>query len=120
MPSWRWYVHLPASGLAHARPQLDLRAEVVPGPEDKKERYEIARRTFAQLEQCVGEFGVVLTRCSIPVECVASNSESLRGKVLRVVVSLLSAEAEQTPRSLWDWWGMYSRVEFVQLLPAGS
>ncbi|WOO76537.1 uncharacterized protein LOC62_01G000164 [Vanrija pseudolonga] len=86
---------------------LDLRAEVVPGPDDKKERYEIARRTFAQLEH-------------IPVECVASNGESLRGKVLRVVVSLLSADAEQTPRGLWDWWGMYSRVEFVQLLPAGG
>ncbi|KAL1413725.1 hypothetical protein Q8F55_001507 [Vanrija albida] len=86
---------------------LDLRAEVVPGRDDKKERHDIAARTLAQLE-------------TIPIECIASNGESLRGKVLRVVVSLLSAPDAEAPRGLWDWWGMYSRVEFVQLLPGGG
>lgn len=85
-------------------------------------RHDIAQRAFRQLEH-------------LPLECLASNGESLRGKVLRVILALLnvSHESESTEsqsgnanatataatvgEGLWDWWNIYSRVQFIQLLP---
>jgi hypothetical protein len=68
---------------------------------------------------------------------------SQRGKVLRIVLALLSAttEPEYYSQQVWDWWnvvspkiyalrirhwidvshaGKYSRVQFIQIIPAPS
>ncbi|WVQ91961.1 hypothetical protein IAS59_005769 [Cryptococcus gattii] len=61
----------------------------------------------------------------IPIECLARNGESMRGKVAHVVLSLLDASrdtsiAQEDPKmgeSLWNWWNMYSRVLCLQVIP---
>lgn len=45
----------------------------------------------------------------MPLECLASNGESMRGKVLRVILALLNATHEGAlGEGLWDWWNMVS------------
>ncbi|BEI97789.1 hypothetical protein CcaverHIS631_0300880 [Cutaneotrichosporon cavernicola] len=81
---------------------LDLRAKVA---DDDGSRHEIAQTVFQQLE-------------GMPLECLASNGESMRGKVFRVILALLNATPEGAlGDGLWDWWNMYSRVQFIQLMP---
>lgn len=56
----------------------------------------MAQRAFRQLEH-------------MPLECLASNGESMRGKVLRVILALLNATPEGSlGDGLWDWWNMVS------------
>lgn len=124
---------------------LDLHSRLVPGDQDEveRERIAIARRAFSRLEHT-------------PVECLASNGESMvrwvwgvgrrrrlvllipqRGKVLRIILALLTpgpksnlcappagttepdapASVPALGDGLWDWWNIYSRVQFVQLMP---
>ncbi|GMK58065.1 hypothetical protein CspeluHIS016_0500970 [Cutaneotrichosporon spelunceum] len=82
---------------------LDLRAKVA--VDDDGSRHEIAQAVFQQLD-------------GMPLECLASNGESMRGKVFRVILALLNATPEGAlGDGLWNWWNMYSRVQFIQLLP---
>lgn len=87
---------------------LDFRAAIVPALDTRKEREEVARKSYAVLE-------------SIPIEYLASNGECMRGKVLRIILTLLSmtTEPELFSQNVWDWWNMYSRVQFLQVIPEG-
>jgi len=67
---------------------------------------------------------VALLMSSIPIDCIASNGESMvrllffldadvanvqRGKVLRVILALLDEDnSQQFSSELWDWWNMVS------------
>lgn len=90
---------------------LDLRAALVPAlaRDTRREREAVARRSYRVLE-------------SIPIEYLASNGECMRGKVLRIVLTLLSmtTEPERFSQNIWDWWNMYSRVQFLQVIPDES
>lgn len=91
---------------------LDLKGKLHPDEDthNEKARQEIAQRAFRQLEH-------------MPLECLASNGESMRGKVLRVILALLnvsSQEAGTLGEGLWDWWNMFSRVQFLQLMPTAG
>lgn len=45
----------------------------------------------------------------MPLECLASNGESMRGKVFRVILALLNATPEGAlGEGLWDWWNIVS------------
>ncbi|KIR26190.1 hypothetical protein I307_05224 [Cryptococcus deuterogattii 99/473] len=91
---------------------LDLKARFSPDMDIRQDRQLIAHRVFEQLQ-------------SIPIECLARNGESMRGKVAHVVLSLLDAYrdtsiAQEDPKmgeSLWNWWNMYSRVLCLQVIP---
>lgn len=53
-----------------------------------------------------------------PIEHLAANGEAMRGKVLRIIISLLGT----SETTFWNdevklWWDMYSRVQFVQVIP---
>lgn len=88
---------------------LDFRAAIVPALDTRQEREDVARKSYAVLE-------------SIPIEYLASNGECMRGKVLRIILTLLSmtTEPELFSQNIWDWWNMYSRVQFLQVIPDES
>ncbi|AAW45173.2 expressed protein [Cryptococcus deneoformans JEC21] len=91
---------------------LDLKVRFSPDVDIRQDRQSIAQRVFQQLQ-------------SIPIECLARNGESMRGKVAHVVLSLLDAsqdtsvtqEDSKMGESLWNWWNMYSRVLCLQVIP---
>lgn len=104
---------------------LDLRASIRPHEDTRAEREEMARKAYDGLS-------------SIPYEYLASNGESMRGKVLRIILALLSMTPEPInfSQNVWDWWNMvsrvcgvgcckgsrltktqYSRVQFLQVIP---
>lgn len=97
------------TGLCAEFSLLDFRAALAPALDTRAEREAVALRAYRILE-------------SIPVECLASNGECMRGKVLRIVLSLLamSGEPETLSQHVWDWWNVYSRVQFLQVIPGGS
>jgi hypothetical protein len=71
--------------------------------DDDGGRYEIAQGVFRQLE-------------GMPLECLASNGESMRGKVFRVILALLNTTPEGAlGDGLWDWWNMVSLRAFSEL-----
>jgi hypothetical protein len=100
--------------------QLDFRVHLDPEEDTRAERESLARKAYATLS-------------SVPIEYLASNGESMRGKVLRIVLDLLSMtrseEANTTPmqgedvgdgegaqpfgKDVWDWWNM---VRWAQCL----
>lgn len=88
---------------------LDFRAAIVPALDTRQEREDLARKSYEVLE-------------SMPVEYLASNGECMRGKVLRIILTLLSmtTEPELFSQNIWDWWNMYSRVQFLQVIPDES
>ncbi|AFR94585.2 hypothetical protein C343_02669 [Cryptococcus neoformans C23] len=91
---------------------LDLKVRFSPDMDIRQDRQSIAQRVFQQLQR-------------IPIECLARNGESMRGKVAHVVLSLLDAsqdtsvtqEDSKMGESLWNWWNMYSRVLCLQVIP---
>ncbi|RSH92930.1 hypothetical protein EHS25_008376 [Saitozyma podzolica] len=84
---------------------MDFRSTLRPSEDTRQDREETARRAYETL-------------ASVPVEYLASNGESMRGKVLRVILSLLSMSTDQEHLggNAWDWWNMYSRVQFLQVI----
>ncbi|GMK56592.1 hypothetical protein CspeluHIS016_0304320 [Cutaneotrichosporon spelunceum] len=85
---------------------LDFRACLRPDEDTRSEREDLACKAHAALS-------------GLPLEYLASNGESMRGKVLRIILALLHTAAEPVnfSRNLWDWWNMYSRVQFLQVVP---
>lgn len=59
---------------------------------------------------------------SIPLDALAANGESMRGKVLRIICALLNRAStpDRLSESLQDWWSMFSVLPFVQVSTAGS
>ncbi|KAK1921136.1 hypothetical protein DB88DRAFT_499777 [Papiliotrema laurentii] len=86
---------------------LDLRLALRPGEDLRPEREKIAKSAYATLS-------------SIPLEYLASNGEAMRGKVLRTILALFNASTspEEIGNGVWDWWSMYSQVQFIQVIPA--
>ncbi|GFZ43108.1 hypothetical protein JCM24511_00826 [Saitozyma sp. JCM 24511] len=80
---------------------LDLKAKVCPDGTTEAEREAIAKRAYETLS-------------NIPIEHLAANGESMRGKVLRTILALLSSTADPSEMgsNVWDWWNM-----FLQLIP---
>ncbi|KLT45847.1 hypothetical protein CC85DRAFT_281999 [Cutaneotrichosporon oleaginosum] len=85
---------------------LDFRACLRPDEDTRAEREEQARKAYATLS-------------GLPLEYLASNGESMRGKVLRIILALLHTAAEPVnfSQNMWDWWNIYSRVQFLQVVP---
>ncbi|KAM0749420.1 hypothetical protein T439DRAFT_327121 [Meredithblackwellia eburnea MCA 4105] len=86
---------------------LDLKALLsADNSEVEKERHRLAKRAYETL-------------ASIPLENIAANGESMRGKVFRTILSLLNTkdDAEKLAENVWDWWNIYSRVQFLQIAP---
>ncbi|KAL7418286.1 hypothetical protein Q5752_006742 [Cryptotrichosporon argae] len=84
---------------------LDYKAILLPGRDFQAERQATAKHAFETLS-------------SMPVECLASNGESMRGKVLRIIMSLLGATFESDlGEHVWEWWNMYSKFQFLQVIP---
>ncbi|BEJ13508.1 hypothetical protein CspHIS471_0306820 [Cutaneotrichosporon sp. HIS471] len=85
---------------------LDFRACLRPDEDTRSEREEMARKAYATLS-------------GVPLEFLASNGESMRGKVLRIILALLHTAAEPVnfSQNVWDWWNIYSRVQFLQVVP---
>lgn len=102
--------------------QLDFRVHLDPEEDTRPERESLARKAYATLS-------------SVPIEYLASNGESMRGKVLRIVLDLLSmtkggdtgansssnspaqangggssgtGESQAFGKDVWDWWNMVS------------
>lgn len=107
--------------------QLDFRVHLDPEEDTRTERETLARKAYATLS-------------NVPIEYLASNGESMRGKVLRIVLDLLSmasgsgtdksgTESQPFGKDVWDWWNMvcshsrfaltmqYSSVQFFQVIP---
>lgn len=42
-----------------------------------------------------------------------------RGKVLRIILTLLSMTTEPVnfSQNAWEWWNIYSKVQFLQVIP---
>ncbi|KAJ9092586.1 hypothetical protein QFC19_008694 [Naganishia cerealis] len=85
---------------------LDLKALADPTHDISSERELVGREMYSLLS-------------SIPVEHLAANGESMRGKVLRIIIALLSnsASPEHWNQHVRDWWDIYSKVQFVQMIP---
>ncbi|GHJ88004.1 hypothetical protein NliqN6_4406 [Naganishia liquefaciens] len=85
---------------------LDLKAMADPNHDIAPERELVGREMYSLLS-------------SIPVEHLAANGESMRGKVLRIIIALLSnsASPEFWNQHVRDWWEIYSKVQFVQMIP---
>ncbi|KAJ9110508.1 hypothetical protein QFC22_006729 [Naganishia vaughanmartiniae] len=85
---------------------LDLKALADPTHDIASERESVGREMYSLLS-------------SIPVEHLAANGESMRGKVLRIFIALLSnaASPEHWNQHVRDWWDIYSKVQFVQMIP---
>ncbi|KAM0747027.1 hypothetical protein T439DRAFT_293408 [Meredithblackwellia eburnea MCA 4105] len=85
---------------------LDLKSIVSPESSVEGERHRLAKRAYETLS-------------SIPLENIASNGESMRGKVFRTILSLLNTKDDPGKLSehVWEWWNIYSRVQFVQVIP---
>ncbi|KAL1412559.1 hypothetical protein Q8F55_000306 [Vanrija albida] len=85
---------------------LDLRASICPDEDTRQEKEEMAGKAYDTLS-------------SIPIELLASNGESMRGKVLRIILTLLSMTTEPVnfSQNAWEWWNIYSRVQFLQVIP---
>ncbi|OXC67411.1 hypothetical protein AYX13_04132 [Cryptococcus neoformans] len=76
---------------------IDFRSALSPGYDSPPQRQITARKAYDILS-------------SIPIECLASNGQSVRGKILRVVLSLLSFAPDPSDISghVWDWWNLVS------------
>lgn len=84
---------------ASARPQSSLIAE----------RHRVARETYRQLS-------------NISATQLASNGESMRSKVISIILVLfnsISHETDLTQGDVRNWWEMYCKVQFVQMIPSG-
>ncbi|WRT68160.1 uncharacterized protein IL334_005135 [Kwoniella shivajii] len=83
---------------------IDFRSALMPSFDTPSQRELIAKEAYRML---------------IPIDCLASNGQSLRGKILRVVLSLLSMSSESSDMGahVWDWWNLYHNVQFVQAMP---
>ncbi|RSH88652.1 hypothetical protein EHS25_002879 [Saitozyma podzolica] len=70
------------------------------------ERAALAHRAYATLS-------------SISLDDLASNGESMRGKIFRIVIALLRSPdmGSEWVNTVQDWWSLFSRVNFVQLMP---
>nr|XP_018263979.1 uncharacterized protein I303_03857 [Kwoniella dejecticola CBS 10117]OBR86137.1 hypothetical protein I303_03857 [Kwoniella dejecticola CBS 10117] len=88
---------------------IDFRSALVPGFDSPPRRQIIARKAYDALS-------------SIPIECLASNGQSLRSKILRVVMSLLTLAPDPNDMSahVWDWWNLYHSVQYIQAVPENS
>ncbi|ADV23405.1 hypothetical protein I305_01372 [Cryptococcus gattii E566] len=88
---------------------IDFRSALSPGYDSPPQRQITARKAYDILS-------------SIPIECLASNGQSVRGKILRVVLSLLSFAPDPSDISgnVWDWWNLYHSVHFIQAVPETS
>lgn len=93
--------------------QLDFRVHLDADADTRTERESLARKAYATLS-------------NVPIEYLASNGESMRGKVLRIVLDLLSmtkdgangedgqmqgegaegGEGQAFGKDVWDWWNM--------------
>ncbi|RSH85084.1 uncharacterized protein EHS24_006677 [Apiotrichum porosum] len=75
-------------------------------PRVSAERSELARKAYATLS-------------SIPIEDLAANGHSIRGKIFRIVAALLrSSDMDDAwANTVHDWWSLFSRVNFVQFAP---
>ncbi len=98
--------------------QLDYISEIVPSEEIAAARSSLARRAYDALS-------------SFPLDYLAANGESIvsapvgafsdrqRGKIFRIVMALLKTpdmDADWVDM-VHNWWGLFSRVNFVQLGP---
>jgi hypothetical protein len=85
---------------------LDYISEIVPSDEIAAARSSLARRAYDALS-------------SFPLDYLAANGESIRGKIFRIVMALLKTpdmDADWVDM-VHNWWGLFSRVNFVQLGP---
>ncbi|GMK57856.1 hypothetical protein CspeluHIS016_0406900 [Cutaneotrichosporon spelunceum] len=85
---------------------LDYISEIVPSEEVAEARSSLARRAYDALS-------------SFPLDHLAANGESIRGKIFRIVMALLKTpdmDADWVDM-VHNWWGLFSRVNFVQLGP---
>ncbi|ORY30802.1 hypothetical protein BCR39DRAFT_528419 [Naematelia encephala] len=85
---------------------MDFTTILSPGDTLREEKERIAKKAFDTLS-------------NISMEDVASNGEAMRGKVLRVILSLLACtdSPEAMGAHMWEWWNMFSRVQFIQFIP---
>ncbi|WWD01551.1 hypothetical protein V866_008496 [Kwoniella sp. B9012] len=74
---------------------IDFRSALMPSHDSPPQRQIIAKQAYDILS-------------SIPIDCLASNGQSLRGKILRVVLSLLTFAPDPNGMSahVWDWWNL--------------
>lgn len=56
---------------------------------------------------------------SIPLDDLAANGESIRGKLTRIIIALLSIPdmGVDWASTIQDWWSLFSQINFVQLMP---
>ncbi|BEI86643.1 hypothetical protein CcaverHIS002_0609300 [Cutaneotrichosporon cavernicola] len=85
---------------------LDYISEIVPSEEIAAARSSLAHRAYEALS-------------SFPLDHLAANGESIRGKIFRIVMALLKTPDMDTAwiDMVHNWWGLFSRVNFVQLGP---
>ncbi|EIW65878.1 hypothetical protein TREMEDRAFT_66245 [Tremella mesenterica DSM 1558] len=87
----------------------------------RREREDIAREIHSLLMEYVCLSYSVVVRVlhgSIPVEDMASNGESVRGKVFHIACALVSQALPNADQELIrDWCNMFSAITFVQMPP---
>nr|XP_019042855.1 hypothetical protein I302_08564 [Kwoniella bestiolae CBS 10118]OCF21785.1 hypothetical protein I302_08564 [Kwoniella bestiolae CBS 10118] len=74
---------------------IDFRSALMPSHDSPSQRQMMAKRAYDILS-------------SIPIDCLASNGQSLRGKILTVVLSLLTLASDPNDMGahVWDWWNL--------------